>query len=97
MNFECNSFIYKKHALERMLSRNISFDEVEKVILIAEIIKEYPEDKPFESKLLLGFIDSKALHIVVSRDGEGNCIIITVYEPDIDIWNYDLKTKKTKI
>jgi len=77
-----------------MLSRNIDFDEVEKSIISGEIIREYPEDKPFQSNLILAYIAEKALHIVVSQDNEGNCIVITVYEPDKEIWNIDLRTKK---
>jgi len=90
----CNNVIYKKHALERMISRNIDFDDVEKAIVFGEIIREYPEDKPFKSCLILAMIDEKALHIVVSQDNEGNCIVITVYWPDKEIWDVDLKTKK---
>ncbi len=77
-----------------MLSRNKDSDEVEKSIISGEIIKESPEDNPFKSSLILAFINERALHIVVSQDNEGNCIIITVYEPDKEIWNKDLKTKK---
>ena len=94
MAFNCNEFIYWKHALERMLNRGISFDEVEKALINGEIIKEYPDDKPFESFLVLAIVDNKALHIVVSQDDEANCIVITAYEPDLNIWNSDLKTKR---
>jgi len=76
------------------LSRNIDFDEVEKSIISGEIIREYPEDNPFKSNLVLAFINERALHIVVSQDNEGNCYVITVYEPDSEIWSKDLKTKK---
>jgi len=94
MPINCKGYIYKKHALERMLSRNINFEEVENSLFIGEIIKEYPEDKPFQSYLVLAIVKGKILHVVVSQDNENNCIIISVYEPDIDIWNTDFKTKK---
>jgi len=95
MSLKCKEFIYKKHALERMLNRNINFEEVEKAIITGEIIREYPEDKPFSSYLILAVIFEKILHIVVSQDSEGNCIIISAYEPDREIWNSDYKTKKS--
>jgi hypothetical protein len=94
MALKCKEFIYKKHALERMLSRNIDFDEIESAIIDGEIIKEYPEDKPFQSYLILAYVNGKALHVVTSKDNDGNCVIISAYEPDEEIWNKDLKTKK---
>ena len=94
MPLKCNDFIYRKHALERILSRSINPDDVEVTITTGEIINEYPDDKPFRSFLVLGFIGNKPMHVVISQDIEGNCIIITTYIPDIKIWNADYKTKK---
>jgi hypothetical protein len=91
---KCKGYIYKKHALERMISRNISFEEVEKAINEGEIIKDYPDDKPFKSCLILAIVNKKPLHIVVSQDNEGNCFVISTYEPDKEIWYKDFKTKK---
>jgi len=91
---KCKQLIYRKHALERMLKRNVEFEEVELAILNGEIIKEYPDDKPFGSYLVLAILQNKNLHVVVSQDEENNCYVISVYEPDINLWNNDLKTKK---
>jgi hypothetical protein len=94
MVFNCKDFIYRKHALERLLSRNISPDDVEATIKTGEIINEYPDDDPFKSWLVLGFIGKRPIHVVLSQDIEGNCIIITTYVPDNKIWNVGFKTKK---
>jgi hypothetical protein len=77
-----------------MISRNISFEEVEKAICEGEIIKDYPEDKPFHSFLVLAVVNQKSLHIVVSQDEDGICFVISAYEPDRNIWESDLKHKK---
>lgn len=94
MAHKCNDFIYRKHALERILSRNIDPEDIENTIKNGEIINEYPEDKPFKSFLVLGFISNTPLHVVISQDLEGNCIIITSYIPDNKIWENNFKTKK---
>jgi hypothetical protein len=94
MAHKCRDFIYRKHALERILSRNINPEDIEQTIKTGEIINEYPEDKPFISFLVLGYINNKPIHVVVSQDLNGNCIIITSYVPDQKIWNNDFKTKK---
>jgi hypothetical protein len=34
------------------------------------------------------------LHIVAALDEQGNCIIITAYEPETRLWNHDFTNKK---
>jgi len=77
-----------------MVSRRITRPEVERVLLDGRIIAEYPTDKPFPSKLLLGTIVGRSLHVVASQDESGCCFIITVYEPDPVVWNVDFSLKK---
>ena len=96
MGVQYKSFIYSKHALVKMLERDISFEETEQAVCIGEIIKEYPNDKPYKSYLILAFVETRPLHVVVSNDNEGNCIVISVYEPDRDLWELNFKTKKEK-
>ena len=90
----CTATIFSRHAFSQMIEREISSDVVREVLLHGEVIKEYPDDKPFPSILILKFVDTRPIHIVASKDEEGNCIIITAYEPDLTLWNKDFKTKK---
>ena len=52
-----------------------------------QIIRTYPEDKPYVSHLLLGFVRDKALHVVGSMDEANTCILITAYWPNPAEWN----------
>jgi len=66
------------------------------IIAIAggEIIKQYEDDRPFPSVLILGYTtDNRPLHIVVSV-GDGVLWIITTYHPTLDIWETDYRTRK---
>ena len=77
-----------------MFRRNISLEEVKFILNTGESIREYADDKPYPSLLLLGFIDHRPLHLLVARDNDtGNCIMVTVYEPDKKLWSSDFKTK----
>ena len=77
-----------------MFRRNISLDEVKFILDKGEVIKEYQDDKPYLSFLLFGLIDLRPLHLLVAKDIEmGNCIMVTVYEPDKNVWSTDFKTK----
>lgn len=80
---------FKKHALVRVVERNIKIDEIEEVLLNCKVIAIYAEDKPLQSYLILGFTKNKRpVHIVVAIDEAEKYIwIISVYEPDKKKWN----------
>ena len=86
--------IFRVHAIQKMFERNISRDDVRHVVENGEIIREYPEDTPFSSRLILGWLQKRPLHIVVADDDDDQTIIITAYEPDTAIWESDFKKKK---
>jgi hypothetical protein len=44
--------------------------------------------------LVFALVNGKPINVVVSQNEEANCHIITVYEPDIDIWDDNDKTKR---
>ncbi len=86
---------WKRHALERILERNILRKDVTDVLQNGEVIEEYPDDHPFPSILIYGKSDEKPLHVVVSIDTVNKwCYIITVYRPDLKHFESDYKTRK---
>jgi hypothetical protein len=65
------------------------------IVQNGEIIREYPDDTPYSSRLMLGWCDERPLHVVVANNDDDNeIIVITVYEPDPALWEPDFKTKK---
>lgn len=85
-----------KHARERLEERGIKVDDVTHCINTGEIIKQYEDDKPLPSCLILGkTTDNKCMHIVISRS-EDFIYLITAYYPDPTQWNEDLKTRKER-
>lgn len=88
------AIIYRAHAIERMAQRNVTTDEVREVVESGETIKTYPDDTPYPSRLVLGFPDGRPLHVVVADDDEDDqAIIITVYEPDPELWSDDFRER----
>lgn len=85
-----------KHALERMQERDISRQDVKNCIVQGEIIEDYPDDFPHPSCLIFGrTMDQKVIHVVVSLDEDQDTIgIITVYYPNVEKFEKDLKTRK---
>lgn len=83
-----------EHARIRLLERNISIDDIINGINTGEIIKQYPDDKPLESCLILGLsVKKNYIHIVVSCD-VNFIYLITAYFPNPDIWETNFKTRK---
>jgi Domain of unknown function (DUF4258) len=87
--------IYQRHAVERMAQRGIREEDIEHVLLTGEIIEVYSHDTPYPSELLLGWRDTRPLHIVVATDtASQRKIVITVYVPDPNKWEADFKRRK---
>jgi len=87
---------WQKHALERMLERDIYRSDVLDALENGDIIESYTTDQPFPSVLILGFNKGRPLHVVISLDtGSKWCYIITVYRPDTEHFEKDFKTRKS--
>jgi len=90
-----SKIIYSNHAVSQMFQRGISTNDVEYTITKGKVIKQYPDDKPYPSKIILAFKNNRPLHIVYSyNEKEDTFIIITAYEPNTEIWENDYKTRK---
>ncbi len=92
---ECKKLIFSGHAVQRMFERDISPADVREIIESGETINDYPDDSPYPSKLILGFMGNRPIHLVLGYNKkEQTCIAITVYEPSTEMWKDDFKEKK---
>lgn len=89
-----NEVVWRGHALQRMLERNISREDVKIVLQDGKIIEEYPDDFPFPSFLVMGYSKGRVLHVVCSIS-EDALWIITAYKPDPDIWESDFQARRS--
>ena len=89
--------IFRTHSLQRMFQRKISVAEVKSVVSAGKMIENYPQDLPYPSKLVLGYSNERPLHVVYSENfGSKEIIIITVYEPDSNLWEDNYSRRKAK-
>ncbi|MEI6970226.1 MAG: DUF4258 domain-containing protein [bacterium] len=92
-----DAVVWRKHALERMLGRDISRTEVRGVLLHGEQIADYPDEFPFPAGLFLGTVLGRTLHVVAGLDSRNATIyIISVYEPDLDHFEADHRTRRRR-
>ncbi len=84
-----------RHAMERMFERAVSPETVARIVREGVRIAEYPGDRPYPSFLLLGFDAGRPIHVVVGYHAKRNEVyIITVYEPNREIWSDDFSTRR---
>ena len=89
--------VFRVHAIQRMFQRRVSEEEVRRVVTVGETIETYPEDKPFPSRLVLGWSGSRPVHVVVADNvAAQEAIIITVYHPDAEEWEAGFKRRKRR-
>jgi len=87
--------IYRMHALRRMFERDIRAGDVERVVRSGEVIEDYRDDHPYPSRLLLGFVESRPLHVVAAENRVNDeTIIVMVYEPDRSYWDDAFRQRK---
>jgi len=79
---------------EKLRQRKIEISELEKAILSGEVIEDYPTDPRGPSCLILGYAQrDRPLHIVCGIM-EAELLVITAYEPGLEEWEADWKTRR---
>ena len=87
--------LYRVHARQSMFTRSISDECVEHILHNGEVIEDYPHAFPFPAKLLLGHCSDRPVHVVAAEDSNKQLIIvITAYEPTLNKWEPDMKTRR---
>ncbi len=88
--------VFRVHAIQRMFQNSISEKDVRQVLEDGDTIKNYPDDTPYPSRLVLGWLESRPVHVVAADDIEtADTYVITVYEPDPEIWESDFRRKRS--
>lgn len=95
MDLKGEDVIFRLHAVQRMFERNISTENVRRVLSEGVVIEEYPDDTPYPSRLILGWCEGRPIHVVVAiNEEDSSVIVVTVYEPDQEKWDADLSRRR---
>ncbi|MFH1023897.1 MAG: DUF4258 domain-containing protein [Planctomycetota bacterium] len=86
---------FSKHAVDQSIVRGIRVAEVEGAFAgTCEVVEDYPDDKYGSSCLILGFTRAhRPLHIQCSYPSRPLIRVVTLYEPDSDLW-IDFRTRR---
>lgn len=89
--------VFRVHAIQRMFQRAISAADAEAVLATGETIETYPDDIPYPSRLVLGWLAGRPLHVVAADNTvTDETIVITVYEPDAELWELGFRRRRQR-
>ena len=89
------NFSFSGHAFKRMAERGFSPEIIKAAIENGFVIKNYPDDTPFPSRLILWFEGGRPIHIVSAYNSDSDTeYVITVYEPDSLKWSNDFTERR---
>ncbi|MGI5100000.1 DUF4258 domain-containing protein [Treponema vincentii] len=55
-------YFFSEHVFRRMAERSFSPNTIKEVIQNGKTIKEYPDDTPYPSRLILGYDGNRPIH-----------------------------------
>lgn len=91
---EVGKIIFRTHAIQRMFQRRVDEKDIRSILATGETIEGYPDDTPYPSRLILGWVEKRPLHVVAADNvADNETIVITVYEPEQDKWSPDFKRR----
>ena len=88
---------WRQHAIVRLLERNISREDVAKIVEKGEIREQYHPRGRLPSCLIFGNVEDKVHHVVIAwNDLEKMAYVVTVYTPNLKHFEEDLKTRRKR-
>jgi hypothetical protein len=87
-SIQANRVIISRHAREEAENDNLKLEQILSSVMRGEIIKNYPEDRPYPSCLIYGKCQQQEpIHSVWAYNQDnGWAVLITVYRPDPQQW-----------
>jgi hypothetical protein len=80
-----------------MFRWGISQAQVEGLLRDGLTIERYPDDLPYPSRLVLGFVDDRPMHVVVADvPDQDEMVLVTVYEPDPGRWDPGFRVRRLR-
>ena len=91
-----DQFEFSKHAVDQSIVRSIRVQEIKEAITNGQVIEDYPNDKYGPSCLISGLTQAnRPIHVQCSYASRPLIKIITVYEPDSNLWNNDFTRRRS--
>ena len=78
-----------------MFQRGIATADIRHIVDTGDVIGSRPDDLPYPSRPVLGFISGRALRVVLAEnEPEATTIVVTVYEPSPGLWQPGFRNRR---
>lgn len=89
--FHEKHFVLRFHGFVEMRTEGLSIEDLRQAGRESEILEEYPDRPEGHTKLLLGKLADRPIHLVINvqefhDDPTDPVAIVTVYEPESPFW-----------
>jgi uncharacterized protein DUF4258 len=94
---QAGRYVLTVHAERERQSDEITTSELESALQHCEIIEDYPNDPRGHSCLVLGFADTRPVHVVCALKGDPReILVVTVYDPSLspDKWDSSFRGRR---
>jgi hypothetical protein len=86
---------WRGHAVRRLIERGYLREGILAALAGGNIVESYPDDTPYPSALILGFVVGLPVHVVAALDdAEPRAYLVTVYRPSTEHFEGDWLTRK---
>ena len=90
---QAGEYEFSEHAERERQADRMPISDVERALLSADVLEDYPDDSRGPSCLIVGHgAAGHPIHVVCGRSPKGTLRIITVYVPSLPKW-LDARTR----
>ncbi len=88
---------FTSHAVHRMRRFRLTVADIEAVLTTGDVVEQYPDDRPWPSRLVVGWCGGRPVHVVAADDQEiHDTIVITAYVPEPDRWDPTFRIRRPR-
>lgn len=86
-----NDYFNSEHIVRYLTQRIFSMEDIRQVLLSGAILEIHSHPLRSDAFLVPGAANGEPVHVVCTRDRDGNLIILYAYHPSMPIWQDEKK------
>jgi len=90
---EEKAYFISEHIIRSLTQRHFTILEIETVLVCGAILETHQHPLRNNAYLVLGYANDKPIHVMCTKDDDGNLVVLYAYEPSEPIWT-DERTRK---
>jgi len=93
---EEKAYFISEHIIRSLTQRELTLLEIETVLGGGAILETHQHPLRNNAYLVLGYANNKPIHVMCTKDDDGNLVILYAYEPSEPTWRDERTRKKIR-